>query len=100
MNNKEGEARSRGGNKARTFAGKVHTQGEAEPTSLTVEQVQQLLSLIPSGSKASREGYTTEDEIETGFAGMILCNHVYSEPYSWIIDSGATDHMICDFQNL
>lgn len=62
--------------------------------------MKQLLQLLPSNSKASKEGYNTDDEIEGGFAGIIFCSYVNSMPNSWIIDSGASHHMVRDFKRL
>lgn len=60
---------------------------------LTTEQIQQVLKLLPSGSGAMKNGSDTEEEIDTGFTGMIACCNVAVNASDWIIDSGASNHM-------
>uniref|UniRef100_A0A803MRZ6 Uncharacterized protein n=1 Tax=Chenopodium quinoa TaxID=63459 RepID=A0A803MRZ6_CHEQI len=55
-----------------------------------------LLKLVPSSSKNNKAGYDIEDEIDVNFASMITCYTISTAENEWIIDSGATHHMICD----
>uniref|UniRef100_A0A803MUY4 Retrovirus-related Pol polyprotein from transposon TNT 1-94-like beta-barrel domain-containing protein n=1 Tax=Chenopodium quinoa TaxID=63459 RepID=A0A803MUY4_CHEQI len=80
------------GNKSHT-AEHSNAQTQEESVSITAQQLEQLLKLVPSSSKT---GYGTEEEIESGFAGMINCNNASSSMNEWILDSGASDHMISD----
>uniref|UniRef100_A0A803MDR9 Retrotransposon Copia-like N-terminal domain-containing protein n=1 Tax=Chenopodium quinoa TaxID=63459 RepID=A0A803MDR9_CHEQI len=58
------------------------------------QQLEQLIKLVPSSSKTGKTSYDTKEEIESGFAGMITCNNASSSMNEWILDSGASDHMI------
>lgn len=50
---------------------------------------------------SSRGGGDTNDEIEFNYAGMVSCYFTDSSKNSeWIIDSGASDHMIGMFKVL
>ena len=40
---------------------------------LSLEQVQQLLKLLPSGSNAMKQGSDTEEEIDSAFGSMVTC---------------------------
>ncbi|KAL2905450.1 Retrovirus-related Pol polyprotein from transposon RE1 [Bienertia sinuspersici] len=80
------------------FAASTNTQGD--DIGLTAQQIEQLLKLIPSGSKASKSGYDTEEELDNSFAGMTSCFNATSCHNRWIIDSGASDHMVADPINL
>lgn len=51
----------------------LRLRGETEKPLFTPQQVEQLLKLIPSTSGGEKGGYDTDEEIETGFAGMIYC---------------------------
>ena len=71
-----------------------------ESVSLTATQLEQLLKLVPSGSKSSKAGYDTEEELDQNFAGMISCNIASKSMNNWIIDSGASDHMTGNIHHL
>ena len=63
---------------------------------LTSQQLEQLLKLLP------QTGNDTDEELNESFSGMVTCC-LSSANYSsmtWIIDSGATDHMTAYLQNL
>ncbi|KAL2924831.1 Retrovirus-related Pol polyprotein from transposon TNT 1-94 [Bienertia sinuspersici] len=98
---KEGEpgrkAYAKKGIKTEKFAGNVQTQGE-NATALTPRQVEQLLKLLPGTSKAGKADYLSDEELEANFAGIAFCNHAFGSLNGWIIDSGASDHMVssCD----
>lgn len=73
----------------------------AESSSLfTPQQLAQLAQLMPQLAK-QQLGSDTDDELEQPFSGMMSINHSKAEFLdSWIIDSGATDHMTPDFHHL
>ena len=66
--------------------------------SLTSQQVEQLLKLLPLPSKASTE--YEEDELEPSFAGNVYCSCASTKTTEWILDTGASDHMTPRYQNL
>ncbi|KAL2933741.1 Retrovirus-related Pol polyprotein from transposon TNT 1-94, partial [Bienertia sinuspersici] len=84
------------GKNVQKMAASVNTQ--EENVSLTTQQIEKLLKLLPPESKTSKSGYDTEEEMDTNFAGMISCYNVSSVVNKWILDSGASDHMVssCD----
>jgi len=59
--------------------------------SLTSQQVEQLLRLLPQPSKASTE--SKDDELEPSFAGNVYCSCASIKSTEWILDTGASDHM-------
>jgi len=59
--------------------------------SLTTQQIEQLLKLLPNSSKASTE--SEDDDVEQSFAGNVYCSCAATRTTAWIIDTGATDHM-------
>ncbi|KAL2939885.1 ABC transporter C family member 7 [Bienertia sinuspersici] len=67
---KEGESgkkwHPKKGSKTERVAANAQAQGEQ--TTLTPQQIEQLLKLIPSSSKSEKPAYDTKDEIETNFA--------------------------------
>jgi len=65
--------------------------------SLTPQQIEQLLKLLPStsqtpSSKASHNTYDTDEEIDYNFAGMVY-SCAATKSSAWILDPDATDHM-------
>uniref|UniRef100_A0A803NAW9 Uncharacterized protein n=1 Tax=Chenopodium quinoa TaxID=63459 RepID=A0A803NAW9_CHEQI len=56
---------------------------------LTQQQFEQLLRQIPSSGK----GNETDEELDSGFLGMVSCHTAVSRADEWIIDSEASDHM-------
>ena len=86
-------------------------EDSTESMMLTRTQYQQLISLLPSKetSSAMASLYVTQPSSSTSnphvsnsrIYGMATCFSVYTRPSShthnspWIIDIGATDHMIC-----
>ncbi|KAL2902564.1 Retrovirus-related Pol polyprotein from transposon RE2, partial [Bienertia sinuspersici] len=86
---------------ARTAASATTTssQGENSNTnySLTPQQVEQLLKLLPGNQSSLKTTSDTDDEIETSFGGMVSCFTAFNNNnHCWILDSGASDHMVCD----
>jgi hypothetical protein len=77
------------------LAANVQTENGSQNNLLTQQQIDQLLKLLPSGS-GSKQGSETEDEMDGTFAGMVFSYCAYASVDKWIIDSEATDHMICD----
>lgn len=62
-------------------------------TSISAQQLEQLLRLLSGGSKTQAHCSETEDEFEHGFTNMVICCNASSVENEWIIDSGASDHM-------
>ncbi|XP_074265248.1 uncharacterized protein LOC141587673 [Silene latifolia] len=90
-------------NKGRMAANAMTGEGSAGMAgaiTLTTEQFEQLMS--NQQGKGMSTYPETKDEIETNFAGMALnsCNNVNVRSHEWIIDSGASDHMISDLSLL
>ncbi|XP_074298881.1 uncharacterized protein LOC141629850 [Silene latifolia] len=67
---------------------------------LTTQQFEQLMN--SQKGKGTSNYPETEDEIEVNFAGMASMNCYYASntAFEWIIDSGASDHMISDLNSL
>jgi len=65
--------------------------------SLTAQQIEQLLKLLPSttsnGSSIGNPSEDTDEELDYSFAGIAICFHAEQECIDWVIDTGATDHM-------
>ncbi|KAL2939003.1 Retrovirus-related Pol polyprotein from transposon RE2 [Bienertia sinuspersici] len=85
--------------KGQRMVANVQAQGENEEPVLTTQQVEQLLKLLPCGSGGKKESMEDE-EIEEGFAGIATCCYSFLSKNEWVIDTGATDHMICDENQL
>jgi len=66
--------------------------------SLTSQQVEQLLKLLPQSTRASTE--TEDDDLEQSFAGNVYCSCASIKTSDWILDTGATDHMTPVYKNL
>jgi len=67
-------------------------------TQTLIHQLQQLLKLLPQQNKQCE--IEIDEEIDTNFAGIMLCTHVGVNKIKWILDSGATDHMTFHFDHL
>lgn len=63
---------------------------------LTPQRISQLLKLLPNNSRLESE---SEEEIDSGFAGIITCCSATINMKNWVIDTGASDHMVCDKKN-
>ena len=77
-----------------------HPAGPQQQVLLTPQQVDQLLKLLPQSSISSSSGTKlnseTNEELNMNFAGNVT---VLSSAYSyhtWILDTGATDHIAMD----
>ncbi|XP_057550592.1 uncharacterized protein LOC130828647 [Amaranthus tricolor] len=75
-------------------------QGGSTGTSISAQKLEQLLKLLPSGSKNLGVPSEPEDDFEHGFANMVTCCHATSIENEWIIDLGASDHMTGDLSVL
>ncbi|XP_074323254.1 uncharacterized protein LOC141660189 [Apium graveolens] len=64
-------------------------------TLLSAHQLQQLLQLLPS-TNWSNFAESQDDTMDSPFSGMISCNVIKSNSDNWIVDIGATDHMIAN----
>ncbi|KAL8089292.1 hypothetical protein AgCh_038913 [Apium graveolens] len=74
--------------------------GDKSEVTLTPQQLQQLLKLIPGNNASKLKGYETEDELENCFSGMVTCNMSVVDKDTWIMDSGASDHMTSELSKL
>ena len=74
---------------------------QKQSPTLTAEQVEQLLKLLPqssashssSGPQFSSE---TDEELDLNFAANVTLLSTISCKYDWILDTGATDHIAMD----
>lgn len=90
----------------RTYAGVVQTHKEQEAGSsssvntgvnITQQQLEQILKLLPTPSTKIGKGDSDDEMFEVNYAQVIKCHYAAEEECrSWIIDSGATNHMITD----
>ena len=78
----------------------VHSQNEAGPAVISQQQLEKLLKLLPSISKATKSGSETEEEPDTTFPCLVSCYSASSDMNTCIINSGALDHMTCDLSLL
>ncbi|KAK9726569.1 hypothetical protein RND81_05G223900 [Saponaria officinalis] len=61
------------------------------------KHLENLLRTVPGSSS---QGQDIDEEIDQTFAGMIACNLVNMPRSSWIVDSGASDHMVTTIEGL
>ncbi|XP_063941175.1 uncharacterized protein LOC135149402 [Daucus carota subsp. sativus] len=75
------------GNKRMSNNAKIGSTDTLENVSLTSQQLQQLLKLIPHTD--------TDDELDDSFSGMVTCclTSAATNNQTWIVDTGATDYM-------
>ncbi|KAL2935127.1 Retrovirus-related Pol polyprotein from transposon RE2 [Bienertia sinuspersici] len=66
-------------------------EGNSLAATLTPDIVEKLLKLAETKGEAD-----VEEESDTPFSGMVTCCNVKLLSNDWIIDSGASDHMISD----
>lgn len=59
------------------------------------QQLQQLLKLMPENYGVMQEGSDIEEELKMVFSCIVDCNLSMVSYNTWIIDSGASDHMTC-----
>lgn len=75
------------------MAASVNTASDSSSgnTQITAQQLEQILKLLPMPSKNT--GADTDDEMDTGYAGMVSCYLAEACNNEWIIDTGASHHM-------
>lgn len=75
-----------------------NVQADVSSAGLTKQQLNQLLSLLPSTAGRSSD---TDEEIDYNFSGMVT-SHCLNAAVSdkWIVDSGATNHMTSSLELL
>ncbi|KAJ8428466.1 hypothetical protein Cgig2_030249 [Carnegiea gigantea] len=76
-----------------------HSQGEAN-FGLTPQQIPQLLNLIPQQHKIQHSLSENDDELEQSFAGTVFFTCSSFNSCGWIIDTGVTDHIALNFEDL
>ncbi|KMT06974.1 hypothetical protein BVRB_6g153080 [Beta vulgaris subsp. vulgaris] len=75
--------------------------GNTELAAAIAQQLQSMLKLSGSSSNAAaKQNDDTDEELENQFAGVICCHYVSNAQSAWIIDSGASDHMIASLEKL
>lgn len=59
------------------------------------QQLEQILKLIPGSSLQTLKGSNSEceEDFDFSFSGMVTCNLASTTSNTWIIDSGASDHI-------
>jgi len=81
--------RGKGGSHGTLAANNVEVRTKnTEDITLTahqIEQLKQMLNLLPSSQQSC--GAETDAELDTNFAGMILCTHAGLHNSEWILDS-------------
>lgn len=88
----------RNGRGGRSFAGNVEQSGSSsggDIAGITPKQLEQLIRALPRTPKEN-----DEDDCEMNYAGMVAAMNVKVEQGSWIVDSGATNHMTGDLKLL
>jgi len=66
---------------------------------LTTYQIEQLLKLLPAGLSCQSNSTVspstkTDEELDYNFVGTAICLHAEQKDVVWVINTGATDHMI------
>ena len=64
----------------------------------TQHQIQQLLKLIPQSARV--EQAQTKSDGEQSFAGSVVCCCSSLKTPEWIVDTGATSHIVSKFKGL
>lgn len=64
----------------------------------TMQQIEALLKMLPTSSKQS--GPDTNDEFDGNCAGIMSCFLADSVAHELVVDSSASDHMTCCYDNL
>lgn len=81
----------RGGRSVHTSSYNSGSSNNAPTLSLSSNQIEHFMKLLPSPSK--QHSSDIEEEIDGAYTGMTFCYHVDGTQEAWIIDSGASDHM-------
>lgn len=58
------------------------------------------MKLIPKGGSTSQKECETDEEIDYGFSGMVSSSKSRIKCAEWIIDSGASDHMVSSLESM
>ncbi|XP_074305524.1 uncharacterized protein LOC141640740 [Silene latifolia] len=86
------------------LANSVHSEPSnaeiAASLAATSQHLEQLLKYMSGQKVGSKGGNDTDEELECNFAGIISCHNVKLFQREWIIDSGASDHMITRLHKL
>ncbi|XP_074377166.1 uncharacterized protein LOC141718684 [Apium graveolens] len=69
-----------------------HIDPNNPSVTLSTQQLQQLLQLWPTQPQ-SMSHESDDSHMESPFSGMISCQKVQTNPHTWIVDTGATNHM-------
>uniref|UniRef100_A0A803KUW9 GAG-pre-integrase domain-containing protein n=1 Tax=Chenopodium quinoa TaxID=63459 RepID=A0A803KUW9_CHEQI len=64
----------------------------------TMQQIKAMLRMMPTASRQAAPN--NDDELEISYAGMVSCYFAESITNGWIIDSGASDHMTGNLDNM
>ncbi|XP_074333896.1 uncharacterized protein LOC141671522 [Apium graveolens] len=78
-----------------------HVQGSVSEQSdlkITPQQLEQLMQLLPKC--VVQKGSETDEELDFGFSGMVNVNIVKAPKSEWIMESGASDHMVSSLENM
>lgn len=67
---------------------------------ITSHQLEQLLKLLPGKHTNVGRGFDTDEELESGFSGMVSSCMLAKKSEEWIMDSGASDHMTASLAHL
>lgn len=79
----------------------VQTPSGSSEVQFTAQQLDHLLKLILGNVVQSLRGSETDEELEACFSEMVTCNLANNaNSNSWIIDSGASDHMTSKVHNI
>lgn len=57
------------------------------------QQLEQILKLIPGNALQNLKLSEIEDDFDVAFSGMVTCNLAKCNSATWIVDSGASDHI-------
>ncbi|KAH9608491.1 hypothetical protein KSS87_016289 [Heliosperma pusillum] len=66
----------------------------------TNQQLENLMKYVPGPKSGVKYGNDTDEEIDCNYAGTLSCHNVKMSKKVWILDSGASDHMITDLSKL
>lgn len=84
----------------RSFAPKANLVDSKASTpnsyTLTGEQYQNLMTLLGNSAPNPMANHVGSSSTVSDLSGMAFCASVVLDDRSWILDTGATDHMICN----
>lgn len=75
----------------------VDTDATAPPTSftLTAEQYQNLMTMLNGNKSNSMANHVGSTSAMSDLSGTIFYAPIFGKEMCWILDTGATDHMVC-----